>query len=166
MKIIEKDGTSIVKFDKPAVGIICYDLDQNSVLNNIGVVKETNALFDKGYTENLIMGGVETEDSSLLERAAKELKEEAGLEVADVTKWGYLGEIYTSKISPDPIYLFSVNVTGLTPQPPTGDGQEELISFSMIPVQDAIAIGDSVLTSAFFKLFMTIYSKELKPITI
>jgi len=166
MKIVEKDGHEVVKFDNPGVGVICYEIDQNGVISTIGIVKETNTLFDDGFSENIVMGTVEAEDTSMLERAMKELKEEAGLEVTDSSKWSYLGDLYTSKISPDPIYLFAVNVSGMTPQPPVGDGEEKIISFSMIPSQDILKIGDSILLASFFKLFMKIYSKELKPVTI
>jgi 8-oxo-dGTP pyrophosphatase MutT (NUDIX family) len=169
MKIVEKDGHEVVKFENPGVAVICYEIDQSGVLSTIGIVKETNPLFETGYSENLIMGTVETEDNSLLERAMKELKEEAGLEITDSTKWFYLGELYTSKVSPDPIYLFSVNVSGITPQPPTGDSTdkiEKIISFSMIPAQDILRIGDSILLASFFKLFMKIYNRELKPVNI
>lgn len=166
MKIVEKDGHEVVKFDNPGVGVICYEIDQNGVISTIGIVKETNAHFDSGFSENIVMGTVEVEDTSMLERAMKELKEEAGLEVTDSSKWSYLGDLYTSKVSPDPIYLFAVNVSGMTPQPPAGDGEEKIISFSMIPSQDILKIGDSILLASFFKLFMKIYSKELKPVTI
>jgi len=166
MEIIEKDDLRAVKFDKPGVAVISYTLDESGVINAIGVVKETNSLFEKGYTENLVMGGVETDDTSLLQRAAKELKEEGGLEVADVKKWSYLGDIFISKMCLDPVHLFSVDVSGLTPQVPQGDGHEKIISFSLMPVQDALKIGDSILVSAFFKLFLKIYKKELTPLAI
>lgn len=164
MNIVEKEGHKIVKFDKSCIGIIAYELNSEGVLSSVGVVKETNPLFDKGYTENLIMGTVETADATLIERAMKELKEEGGIELTDLSKWLFMGEIYTSKVSPDPIYLFAVNVTDITPQPPAGDGKEKIVSFSMRPIQSILEIGDSILISAFFKLFMRIYSKELNPI--
>lgn len=162
MKIIEQEGIQVVKFDNPAVGVICYEMDQNGVISTIGIVKEKNPHFDSGYSESIIMGTVENNDSSMLERAMKELKEEAGLEVLESTKWSYLGELLTSKISPDPIYLFAVNVSGMTPQVPSGDGEENIISFSMVPAKD-LNTKDSVVLSSFFKLFLKIYNKELKP---
>lgn len=166
MKISEKDGYSVVRFDKPAVAVICYEKDSNDILSSIGVVKELNPHFEKGYTENLVMGGVEEEDSSLLSRAMIELKEEAGLEIKDSKKWSYLGEINTSKISPDPIYLFAVNASGYQPQVPKGDKDEKIISFSMKPVQEALLDADAVTISAFFKLFMDMYKQDLKTLTV
>jgi 8-oxo-dGTP pyrophosphatase MutT (NUDIX family) len=166
MKIIEKDDCQIVKFDKPAIGVISYELDDNGVITSVGIVKESNPLFETGYTENIIMGGVEPDDTSLLYRAALELKEEAGIVVKDGNKWHYLGEVFTSKISPDSIHLFSVDVTGVPKEEPQGDGKENILDFSMRPVQDALDIGDSILISAFFKLFMKIYSKDFKPVNL
>jgi 8-oxo-dGTP pyrophosphatase MutT (NUDIX family) len=162
MKIVEKEGIQVVKFDNPAVGVICYEMDQSGVISTIGIVKEKNPHFDSGYSESIIMGTVESSDNSMLERAMKELKEEAGLEVVESTKWAYLGELNTSKISPDPIYLFAVNVSGLTPQTPSGDGEEKILTFSMVPTKDLVS-KDTVVLSSFFKLFLKVYSKELNP---
>ena len=164
MKIVEKEGNSIVKFDNPSVAIICYDEDQSGVISTIGVVKETNSLFSEGFSESLVMGMIEDNDGSLLERAMLLLKKEASFEITDVTKWSYLGEMHLSKISPDSIYLFSVNVSGSTPQVSSED--EKTTAFSMIPAQDIMKIGDAVLLASFFKLFMNVYSRDFKPVTI
>jgi|688.fasta_scaffold165048_5 8-oxo-dGTP pyrophosphatase MutT (NUDIX family) len=164
MEIQEKDGIEVVRFPKACVAVIVYTLDANGVIKEIGVVKEKNPHFQEGFTENVIMGTVEAEDTSLLERAMIELKEEAGVEILDSLKWSFLGEIYTSKISPDPIYMFSVNATGASISSPTGDGTgtEKILSFELLPASEALKKGDSVMLSAFFKLFMQIYQKEIK----
>jgi hypothetical protein len=163
MKIVEKDGKSVVKFEKPAVAVICYEKDQEGVISSVGIVKENNSFFKNGYSENLIMGAIEEEDTSLLHRAMIELKEKSGLQIDDHTKWAFLGEILTSKISPDPIYLFSVEITGQIPQPLTGENKAQ---FNLSPVQSVIQNGDAVTISAFFRLFMKIYKKDFNPSTI
>ena len=164
MELKEKDGIQAVHFEKACVCVLAYTLDAQGVIESIGIVKEKNPHFESGFSENLIMGTVETDDTSLLQRAMIELKEEGGIEVTTSTKWLYLGEIYTSKVSPDPVYLFAVNVTGENLETPKGDksGEEEIISFSLLPVQEALANNDSILLSSFFKLFMQIYQKEIK----
>lgn len=164
MEIQEIEGVKAVKFAKACVAVITYTLDAQSVIQEIGIVKEKNPHFDSGFSQNVVMGTVEPEDTSLLQRAMIELKEEAGIEVTDSLKWSYLDEIYTSKVSPDPIYVFAVNVSEATLQTPKGDntGEEEIISFELLPVQDALKIADSVLLASFFKLFMTLYQKEIK----
>jgi 8-oxo-dGTP pyrophosphatase MutT (NUDIX family) len=163
MNIIDKDGIKAVKYPNPAVAVIAYTVDPNGVLNEIGLVKEKNPHFDSGYSESIIMGAVEKDDSSLLQRAASELKEEGGIELSDTSKWFYLGEVYMTKMSPDPIHLFAADVSGITPQHPNGDGKEDIYSFSLKPVQQGLEIKDSLLYTAFFKLFMQIYKKDFKP---
>lgn len=165
MNIVDKDGIKAVKYPHPAVAVIAYTLDANSVLTHIGIVKEKNPHFDSGYSESIIMGAVEKSDTSLLQRAASELKEEGGIELSDTTKWFYLGEVYMTKASPDPLHVFSANVTGVTLGKPQGDGKEEIYSFQLRPAQDALEIKDSLLYTAFFKLFMQLYKKDFKPST-
>lgn len=163
MNIKEIEGYKAVKFDNPAVAVITYALD-NDVITHIGIVKEKNPHFASGYSENLIMGGVEPGDTSLLHRAMIEMKEEAGIEVSDSLKWSYLGEIYSSKLVPDPIYIFAVNVTGQKMASPKGDqdSNEKILSFVLKPVDEALLSADSLLQTAFFKLFMKIYQKQIK----
>lgn len=161
MKIVEKDGYKAVRFPNSGVAVIAYTLE-NGILAEIGIVKEKNPHFEGGFSENIVMGTVENDDTSLLKRAAIELKEEAGLEVGDTSKWKYLGEIYASKISPDAIHVFSVDVSGMTPGKPEGDGREVIFDFTLLPIQKALEIRDSILISAFFKLFMNVYSKDFK----
>ena len=153
-----------MKFEKACVAVITYTQDAQGVIQEIGIVKEKNPHFESGFSQNIVMGTVEPEDSSLLQRAMIELKEEAGIEVTDSLKWNYLDEIFTSKVSPDPIYVFAVNVSEAKLTPPKGDktGEEEIYSFTLMPVQDALKIADSVLLASFFKLFMTLYQKEIK----
>lgn len=162
MKIAEQEGYKAVRFDNPGVAVIAYSFDDNGVLSNIGVVREKNPHFEAGYCENIVLGTVENSDTSLLKRAATELLEEGGFEITDMSKWSYLGEIYCSKVSPDPLHLFAVDVTGAKGIKPEGDGKEVIYSFEMTPIQKALEIKDSILLAAFFKLFMQIYKKEFK----
>jgi 8-oxo-dGTP pyrophosphatase MutT (NUDIX family) len=166
MEIKEIDGIESVRFSQACVAVIAYTLDVNGVISEIGIVKEKNPHFEEGYSENIIMGAVESEDTSLLQRAMIELKEEGGAEVLDSLKWSFLGEVYTSKISPDPIYMFAVNLSSIVLEKPKGEigSDEKILSFTMMPVQEALSKADSVLLSAFFKLFMQIYQKEIKSI--
>jgi 8-oxo-dGTP pyrophosphatase MutT (NUDIX family) len=163
MEIKELEGFKAVRFDEACVAVIAYTLDANGMIQNIGIVKEKNPHFESGYSENIVMGAVEKEDTSLLQRAMIELKEEAGIELNDSLKWKYIGEIYTTKISPDPIYLFSVNATNVEREQPKGDngGIEQIISFSFIPPNEALKMSDSIVLSAFFKLFMQLYQKDI-----
>lgn len=164
MNIKEIDGIKAVRFSKACVAVIAYTLDENGVINEIGIVKEKNPHFEQGFSQNVIMGTVESDDTSLLQRAMIELKEEGGAEVLDSLKWSFLGELYTSKISPDLIYMFAVNLTGTSLEKPKGDPgtSEKILSFTMTPVQQALDSSDSITMSIFFKLFMQIYQKEIK----
>jgi len=161
MEVREIEGYKAVRSANANIAVITYTLS-NDIISEIGIVREKNPHFSAGFCENLISGIVTDDDASLLERAMTELKTVTGLAVKDSLKWCYLGEIYHSKISPDPIYIFSVNVTGCKLQKLTSD---TVLSFTLVPVNDALKIQDSILQTSFFKLFMKLYQKEIKDTT-
>jgi 8-oxo-dGTP pyrophosphatase MutT (NUDIX family) len=162
-QIIEKDGYHAIKYKKPGVVVIPYQLDENQLLDKIGVVKETNPFKADGYYTSLIMGSVEPEDKSLLKRAKIETLEEAGFDVNEDERWTFLGELYTDKMVVDPVHCFSVNLTGLEGTSPIGDGSihEVGIEFLLLPLNEIYKVNDSILQSCFFKLFNNLYKKEI-----
>ena len=167
MEVKTIDGFQAVRFDKSAVSVLTYTLDENNVISGIGIVKEKNPHFPEGFTENMIQGQIEQSDDSLLERAMKELYEEGGIKVEDSLKWCYLGDIRYSKISPDSMYMFAVNITGAKMEKPKGEPgtNETIYSFEVRPVNEALLVKDSLLYSAFFQLFMKLYKKDIKEST-
>jgi 8-oxo-dGTP pyrophosphatase MutT (NUDIX family) len=162
-EIISKDDFYAIKNSSSVVAIIVYTLDEEGLLDKIGVVTESNPHFQSGTYTGLVMGKVEYEDSSLLQRAKIETREESGYDVSEAERWDFIGELYTSKIFPEPIYCYSVNVTDLEQGEIKGDGsvQESTIKFNLIDLSSAKLINDSVLQSCFFKLFTELYKEDL-----
>ena len=163
-EITSKAGVYAIKCKKSAVAVILYTLDKNDLLDQIGIVTEKNPNFPSGSYSGLVMGGVENGDSSLLTRAKIETTEESGYDIDENERWEYLGELFTSKLFPDPIYCYSVNATGLVPTLPRGDGseQESTIEFNLVPLNKVQDITDSIVQSCFFKLFSKLYKHVLK----
>lgn len=162
-KVVEKDGVHAVKHEHGAVAVILYSLDDNLLIDKVGIVTENNPHFQSGSYSSIVLGSLEHDDLSMIIRAQTEVKEETGYDVEDKERWGFLGEIYTSKLFYQPIYAYFANVTGLSNETPKGDGSkyEEGISFSMLPLHDALKINDSILQTCFFKLFCKLYKKDL-----
>ena len=162
-EIISKDDFYAIKNSHSVVAVVVYTLDEEGLLDKIGVVTEDNPHFQSGTYTGLVMGKIEEEDSSLLQRAKIETREESGYDVNDPERWNFLGEIYTSKIFPDPIYCYSVNVTGVNQGEIRGDGsvEESTIKFELIGLNEAKKVNDSILQTCFFKLFTDLYTQEL-----
>jgi 8-oxo-dGTP pyrophosphatase MutT (NUDIX family) len=162
-EIVTKDGFHAIKNKNSSVAVLLYTLDENELLDKIGVIIEKNPHFPEGSYTGMVMGTVESDDPSLLSRAKQEVLEEAGFEVSDKTRWDFLGEIYTSKIFPESIYCYCVDITGLSGSTPKGDGSsaEQGIQFVLLPLNKATKIPDSILQSSFFKLFSKLYKNQL-----
>jgi 8-oxo-dGTP pyrophosphatase MutT (NUDIX family) len=162
-EIVSKDGFHAIKNENSSVAVLLYTLDENDLLDKVGVVIEKNPHFPEGAYTGLILGTVESEDPSLLSRAKAEAMEEGGYDIKDSTRWDFLGEIYTSKLFPESIYCYCADITGLKSSPPKGDGSkyEEGIEFALLPLNRARMIPDSILQTCFFKLFSKLYKNQL-----
>lgn len=162
-EIVNKDGFHAIKNENSTVAVLLYTLDDNDLLDKVGVVIEKNPHFSEGSYTGIILGTVESDDPSLLSRAKAEAREESGYEVSESSRWDFLGEIYTSKLFPQSIYCYCADVTGLKASAPEGDGsdQEKGINFVMLPLNRAQQIPDSILQTCFFKLFSKLYKNQL-----
>ena len=162
-EIIQKDGIHAIKCKKSAVAVILYTLDTEDLLDQIGVVTEQNPHYPGGIYSSVVLGGIESDDSSLLSRAKAEVLEESGYDVNEAERWNYMGELFTSKLLPEPIYCYSANITGLDAKSPKGDGSlsEKNIKFELLPINRVQEIKDSILQACFFKLFSKLYNNQL-----
>lgn len=163
MEIVTKDGFQAIKTGRSAVAVLLYTLDENDLLDKVGIVTEKNPFFSDGAYTGLILGTVEHEDPSLIYRAKKEALEEAGYDISDNSRWDFMGELYTSKMFPSALVCYSADVTGLKGEKPKGDGseQEDGIKFNLVSLAKARKIQDSVLQSCLFNLFMKLYKTEI-----
>jgi 8-oxo-dGTP pyrophosphatase MutT (NUDIX family) len=162
-EIISKEDFYAIKNEKSVIAVAVYTLDDEGLLDKIGLVTEDNPHFQSGRYTGLVMGKVEDDDTSLLSRAKIETREESGFDVTDAERWSFLGELFTSKIFPEPIYCYSVDVTGLEAGKITGDGSEAeaTIAFKLAGLDEVQKINDSIVQSCFFKLFNKLYKQEL-----
>ena len=102
-----KDDVHGVKKQKSVVAVIVYTLDDDGLLDRVGIVTEKNPFFSSGTVQCLVMGTVENNDSSLMSRAKQETLEESGYDVKDSSLWSFIGEIYPIKYFIDPVYCYS-----------------------------------------------------------
>jgi 8-oxo-dGTP pyrophosphatase MutT (NUDIX family) len=155
--VINKDGYHAIKNNNSTVAVIIYTLDDNELLDKIGIVTENNPHFSEGTYVGLVTGKIESDDPSLLSRAKIETKEESGYLVSDNERWDFLGEVYTSKILPDSVYCYSVDVTGLEKEKTASDTTK----FNLVSLSKIEKIPDALLQTCFFKLFTKLYKQKL-----
>lgn len=161
--IVSKDGFHAIKTKKSSVAVLLYTLDENELLDKIGIVTEKNPYFTEGSYTGLILGTVENEDPSLLYRAKQEALEEGGYDISEKSRWDFIGELYTSKIFPTSICCYCADITGLKGEKPKGDGSsaEEGIQFNLVSLNKAQKISDSILQTCLFKLFTKLYKNQI-----
>ena len=163
--LVDVDGHVGIRSKHMTVGVLPYTTDDNGMIEKIGILNEYNTFREGNYCDTIITGTVEYEDDSLLFTAIRELKEEGGINMEgdNTEKWIFLGSVYTSKDSDKIIPLFAVNVTGKDINKPQGDGskKEKLSEFSLVPVGDGLVSEESLLLSAFLRLFNFMYAKSM-----
>jgi 8-oxo-dGTP pyrophosphatase MutT (NUDIX family) len=163
LEVVSLDGYQAVKTNNSAVAVVVYELDENGLLDKVGLITEKNPHFKNGTFSSLVMGKVESEDTSLFHRARIETLEEAGYEVEDPERWSFLGELYTSKIIVEPLYCYAVDITGISQGKINGDGsdQEKSLQFELVALSKIQEVNDSVFLSCVFKLFTNLYKNDL-----
>jgi hypothetical protein len=126
--------------EKDSISILCYTLENNS-LDSVGLVNDNNYL-------KTIEAETEEDDSSLLRRAKQILKKDFDFELEN-DKWKFLGEIKTSK-SGHVVYSFALNITDVT-----------LPGIKMQSLNAVTKLPDAVTQAAFFRLFSSLYKKDI-----
>lgn len=165
--VVEVMGQRGFKSKTMSVAVMPFTTDENSIVDKIGFLKEFNPFREGDYANTLITGTVESEDDDLIQTVIRELKEEGGIECPQeqVSRIIYLGNFYPYKDSDRMVPTFAIDVTGLTMSDPEGDGskKEELSSFHLAPVTDAMSTDELLPLAAFLRLFNFFYSKTLNP---
>lgn len=146
------------------VAVLPYSVDEHSIIQSIGLLREPNPFRAEQYADTLITGTVEYEDDSLLLAAIRELKEESGYAVEDRERWLFLGTLYLYKDSDKMIPVFAVDVTSIEPGAVEGDGskKEANAKLHMTDVREGIACDESLVLSSFLRLFNYMYAKSMK----
>ena len=165
--VVEIMGQVGFKAKTMSIAIMPFSTDENSIVDKIGFLKEFNPFREGDYASTLITGTIESEDQDLIQTAIRELKEEGGIECPEDQKGRiiYLGNFYPYKDSDRMVPTFAIDVTGLTLGEPTGDGskKEELSSFHMAPVTDAMTTDELLPLAAFLRLFNFFYQHSIQP---
>lgn len=163
--VVEVMGQVGFKAKSMSIAIMPFTTDENSIVDKIGFLKEFNPFRDGNYANTLITGTVENEDEDLIQTAIRELKEEGGIDCPQDQQGRiiYLGNFYPYKDSDRMVPTFAIDVTGLTMGEPEGDGskKEELSTFYMGPVTDAMSTDELLPLAAFLRLFNFFYQKTL-----
>jgi 8-oxo-dGTP pyrophosphatase MutT (NUDIX family) len=159
-------GQSGLHIKIPSVAVLPYTVDENGIVNQIGILREQNQLREGGFAKTLITGSIEVSDEDTLATAVRELYEEGGFNMngGPVDKWTYLGGFHDSKDSDRIIPTFAVDVTGVEQEPAQGDGtpQEQNSKLEMVDVNVALQTNELLVLGSFLRLFNIMYQKSFK----
>lgn len=137
------------------VVVMPFTSDDQGLPLSVGVISEPNPFREGGLNVCLVTGSTNEEDEDMLSTAQRELFEETGLKVDDISKWYYLGSVTSSKFVDHEQPCFAVDVTGIEREEPKPDGSEQEINtkFSFIPANDVVKSKDIFIPGLFLKLF-------------
>jgi 8-oxo-dGTP pyrophosphatase MutT (NUDIX family) len=159
-------GKSGLHIKIPSVAVLPYTVDDNGIVDKIGILKEYNQLREGAKANTLITGSIEVSDEDTLATAVRELYEEGGFNMqgAPLDKWIYLGGFHDSKDSDRIIPTFAVDVTGVEQEAATGDGthQEQNSVLEMEDVNVALQSNELLVLGSFLRLFNIMYQKSFK----
>ena len=165
--VIEREGMVGVIPNRDSVIILPYLTDESNLPISVGVLNEKNPFREGGFSITVVSGRSDEEDSSFLETAKRELKEETGFDVDDNSKWFFLGSVTSSKLVDTEHPCFAVNVTGIKKGVAKTDGSEseKESEFVFIPSNDIVKTKDVFIPALFLKLFkyvvgMDVYNRE------
>jgi len=161
--LMERDGYIGIKPLFTNVVVMPFTCDENKLPLMIGVIKEPNPFREGGINISLVTGTSDDEDPDLLSTAKRELLEETGLEVEDISRWYYLGTSTSSKFVDHEQPCFAVDVTGIPQGEAKTDGteQEKNMEFKLIPANDVVKMKDIFIPGLFLKLFKYVIGMDL-----
>ena len=133
----------------------------------VGVLKEPNPFREGGVNISLVTGTTDDEDGDLLSTAQRELHEETGLNVPDISKWYYLGSVTSSKFVDHEQPCFAVDVTGVKKDDPKTDGSEmeKFAEFKFIAANDVVKAKDIFIPGLFLKLFKYVLGTDIQGVS-
>ena len=161
--VVDIEGQIGVCSKTMTIAVLPYTTDEHGMVAEIGLLSEPNYFRPELLSDTLITGTVDYEDDSLLLAAMRELMEEGGFNVEDQDRWLFLGTLYIYKDSDKMIPVFAVNVTDIKQEEAEGDGseKEKNAKLNMVDVREGIACDESLVLSAFLRLFNYMYAKTM-----
>jgi len=162
--VIDKDGWDGVRPHNLNVIVFPYVTGESKLPEEVILVKEKNPLRRGGEHISLVTGDAEGEDPDILSTAQRELKEETGYDVTDPNRWTYLGVVTTSKLLDQEQPAFCVDVTGIEPEKPQGDGsdKENQMKVLIMPIKEALDLPDAYIPTLFIRVFKYVFGIDFK----
>ena len=153
-----KIDTTGIEFETDNVIVFPYTLDRNGNLEYVGIINEANNLRKNGFSDTVVSGTVE-ENETFLQCAKRELLEETGYNVEENEKWNYCGKISATKACATLHPCFLVDISNLTQQKIKGDGSkgEKLSEFKLVKPSQIIKSTDALVLTMLFKYFLINY---------
>jgi 8-oxo-dGTP pyrophosphatase MutT (NUDIX family) len=164
--LVQTDDKHGLQIKKTSVAVLPYTLDENGIVEKLGILHEWNPLREGNYAHTLITGSIDDSDEDVYATAVRELMEEGGFDTrgGSIDKWIYLGAFHDSKDSDREIPTFAVDVTGLEQGSPATDGslQESKSTLKMTDVNEAVLSNELLVLGSFLRLFNIMYRKSFK----
>jgi len=157
--VIEKEGFIGVRPRFLNVLVFPYIVGTSGLPEEVVLIKEPHPLRKGGEQISLVSGTAEGEDPDILSTAQRELLEETGYDVPDPDKWVYMGFVTGSKMVDSEQQIFAVDVTGVTPGEPEGDGSEaeEKMEVLTMDIDKAILLPDVYIAGLFIRVFKYVF---------
>ena len=157
--VVEIKGHYFLVSKKNRVVVLPYTISSDGLLDKVGVVKDYNHIFEE-YDYTLVNGYVTTDDGTNLVAANRVLYETTRLNVAQADDWMYLGNLYNTLTSDSGVDLYCVNVSDKKISKPE-EPEKGRASFKMVDSSNIITSDDTLLLSAYLRLFNFFYVKSL-----
>ena len=145
---------------KHRVAVLPYNIDSKGLLNQIGVIKDYNYVFEE-YDYTLINGYISADDGTNLVTANRILYEVIKLNIPNADNWMYLGSLYNNLTSDSAIDLYCVDLTGKEIQEVAEEIEVNKIRFKMIDSSYIVTSDDTLLLAGFLRLWNYFYINSL-----
>lgn len=143
---------------KHRVTVLPYQIDTRGLLDKVGVVKDYNYVFEE-YDYTLINDYISQDDGTNLVAANRILYQVIGINVTNADDWMYLGGLYNNLTSDSAIDLYCVDLTGKEIK--LAEEVKNKSSFKMISSEIVTSSDDTLLLSAYLRLFQYFYINSL-----
>lgn len=161
--VIDSDGWKGIEIKNINVVVFPYILGESGLPEKVILIEELNPLRKNGKDITIVTGDAEGEDPDLLSTAIRELNEETGYNIEELSRWTYLGTLTNNKIIRQEQPCFAVNCTGIEPQLKKGDGSlaEKEIKVRVMDSSDALSLDCIYIHALFMRLFRYVFDKKI-----
>jgi len=160
--IIEIEDHYYIISKKHRLCVLPFTISVDGLLDKIGVIKDYNYLYEE-YDYTLINGYINEDDGTNLVTANRLLFEVIGNNVKSADDWMYLGSLFNNLTSDSLVDIYAVNISNLDIKVNEDAVEEqEKVKFKMMETYEVVQSSDSLLLSAYLRLFQMIYVNSLQ----